>query len=194
MAIFKPGEKYRYHRLLSRRGSKRGVTAELDLTAMVDMFTVLVVFLLQNFNATGEVIFIPKEVTLPKAESTKELTPATVVTISSKEILLGDRGVISFDEVKNQVEWNIPKLQEEVKLALEKARIEQESKLQNQVKNAVDKIKGQELEDRSWSKVTIQADKGIDFLTIKKVLSTVTEAGAGEISFAVTKVSESAAE
>ncbi len=151
-------------------------------------------FLLQNFNATGEVIFIPKEVTLPKAESTKELTPATVVTISSKEILLGDRGVISFDEVKNQVEWNIPKLQEEVKLALEKARIEQESKLQNQVKNAVDKIKGQELEDRSWSKVTIQADKGIDFLTIKKVLSTVTEAGAGEISFAVTKVSESAAE
>lgn len=194
MAIFKPGEKYRYHRLLSRRGNKRGVTAELDLTAMVDMFTVLVVFLLQNFNATGEVIFIPKEVTLPKAESTKELTPATVVTISSKEILLGDRGVISFDEVKNQVEWNIPKLQEEVKLALEKARIEQENKLQNQVKNAVDKIKGQEVEDRSWSKVTIQADKGIDFLTIKKVLSTVTEAGAGEISFAVTKVSESAAQ
>lgn len=194
MAIFRPGEKYRYHRLLSRRGNKRGVTAELDLTAMVDMFTVLVVFLLQNFNATGEVIFIPKEVTLPKAESTKDLTPATVVTISSKEILLGDRGVISFDEVKNQVEWNIPKLQEEVKLALEKARIEQENKLQNQVKNAVDKIKGQEVEDRSWSKVTIQADKGIDFLTIKKVLSTVTEAGAGEISFAVTKVSESAAQ
>lgn len=194
MAIFKPGEKYRYHRLLSRRGSKRGVTAELDLTAMVDMFTVLVVFLLQNFNATGEVIFIPKEVTLPKAESTKDLTPATIVTISNKEILIGDRGVVSFDEVKNQVDWNIPVLFEEVKLALEKARIEQDSKLQNKVKNAVDKIKGQEVEDRSWSKVTIQADKGIDFLTIKKVLSTVTEAGAGEISFAVTKVSEAAAQ
>lgn len=194
MAIYKPGEKFRYHRLLSRRGSKRGITAELDLTAMVDMFTVLVVFLLQNFNATGEVIFIPKEVTLPKAESTKELTPATVVTISNKEILIGDRAILSFEEVKNQVDWNIPKLQEEVKFALEKAKIEQETKLQNQVKNAVDKIKGQEVEDRSWSKVTIQADKGIDFLTIKKVLSTVTEAGAGEISFAVTKVSEAAAQ
>jgi len=39
-----------------------------------------------------------------------------------------------------------------------------------------------------WSKVTVQADKGVDFLTIKKVLFTATEAGAGEINFAVTKL------
>ena len=36
-----------------------------------------------------------------------------------------------------------------------------------------------------WKKITVQAHKEIDFLTIKKILFTLTEAGAGEINFAV---------
>ena len=87
MPIHPPGERFRYSRLLSKKKGKRSVVAILSLTAMVDMFTVLVVFLLQNYNATGQVIYIPKEVTLPKAERIKELKPAVVVTISTKEIL-----------------------------------------------------------------------------------------------------------
>ena len=38
MAIFRPGQRHRYHGLLKRRGGKRAVTAMLSLTAMVDMF------------------------------------------------------------------------------------------------------------------------------------------------------------
>ena len=53
----------------------------------------------------------------------------------------------------------------------------------------VESTRGETEEDpNAWSKVTIQADKGIDFLTVKKVMYTVTEAGAGEINFAVTKL------
>jgi biopolymer transport protein ExbD len=39
----------------------------------------------------------------------------------------------------------------------------------------------------AWNKVTIQADKGIDFLSVKKIMYTVSEAGAREINFAVMK-------
>ena len=38
---------------------------------------------------------------------------------------------------------------------------------------------------KDWGRVTVQADKEIDFLTIKKVLYTATEAGATLINFAV---------
>src|SRR3990167_2014447 len=100
MAIFRPGQRYRNHNILKRRGGKRGVTAMLSLTAMVDMFTVLVIFLLQNYNTTGEILFIPKEVVLPKAANVKELKPAFVVTISNKEVLLDKTRVATFDEVK----------------------------------------------------------------------------------------------
>ncbi len=189
MAIFRPGERHRYHNILSKRKGKRDVTALLSLTAMVDMFTVLVIFLLQNYNATGEIIYIPKEVVLPKATSVRELKPSHVVTISNKEILLDKVVVATFDDVVAAEDWNIPKLKDQLQDALIKSKAEQESKLQNKIRDVVESTRGQADEDlNAWSKVTIQADKGVDFLTIKKVLFTATEAGAGEINFAVTKL------
>ncbi|WP_374034989.1 ExbD/TolR family protein [Bdellovibrio bacteriovorus] len=189
MAIFRPGERHRYHNILSKRKGKRDVTALLSLTAMVDMFTVLVIFLLQNYNATGEILYIPKDVVLPKATSVRELKPAHVITISANEILLDRDVVASFDEIKGTEEWLIPKLKDTLAEALVKSRAEQEGKLQNKIRDVVETTRGEAEEDpNAWSKVTIQADKGVDFLTVKKVLFTVTEAGAGEINFAVTKL------
>ncbi|MGZ3772437.1 MAG: ExbD/TolR family protein [Pseudobdellovibrionaceae bacterium] len=188
MAIFRPGERHRYHNILSKRKGKRDVTAMLSLTAMVDMFTVLVIFLLQNYNTTGEILYIPKEVVLPKASSVRELKPAHVVTISNKEILLDKDTVATFDEVKGNEDWNIQKLKDQLVEALARSKAEQDSKLQNKIRDVVETTRGEAPDDpNAWSKVTIQADKGVDFLTIKKVLYTVTEAGAGEINFAVTK-------
>lgn len=188
MAIYAPGEKFRHHRILSRKGKTREVVAVLSLTAMVDMFTVLVIFLLQNYNSTGEVIYIPKDVTLPKAASIKELKPAVVVTVSSKEILVDKNPVATFDTVRAQEDWMIQPLHAKLIEALALAKQNYEKKIQSKIKQVVDAAKGQATNSQSeWNKVTIQSDKGMDFLTIKKVMYTVTEAGAGEINFAVMK-------
>lgn len=188
MPIHAPGERFRYHKILRSKKGKRDVVALLSLTAMVDMFTVLVVFLLQNYNVTGEVLFIPKDVVLPKAERIKELKPAVVVTISNKEILLDKTAVISYQDLANQEAWMIQNLFDGVKAALERSRNEYEKSLRTQLQNAVVAARGEEEKDlRPWNKVTIQADKGMDFLTVKKVMYTITEAGAGEINFAVNK-------
>ncbi len=192
MPIFRPGQKFRYHKILSRKGGKREVVAALSLTAMVDMFTVLVIFLLQNYNVTGQVIFIPKEVVLPKAESIKELKPAVVVTISSKEILLDRERIIGTEDLKQQESWMIDALATRLKAAMVVAKDEYERNLQNKINQVMETVRGETDNDPNpWNKVTIQADKGIDFLTVKKVMYTVTEAGAGEINFAVAKDHES---
>lgn len=188
MPIHPPGEMFRHNRVLKRSSKKREVTATLSLTAMVDMFTVLVIFLLQNYSATGEVIFIPKDVTLPKAAQTKELKPAVVVTISSKEVLIDKNPIVTFEQVKGQTEWMIEPLRVKLVEAMAKARSDHEGKIQQKLRDVVDTARGdREIDPNAWSKVTVQADKGIDFLTVKKVMYTVTEAGAGEINFAVTK-------
>ncbi len=186
MAIFKPGVKFRHSRLLSKAGGKRGVVAILSLTAMVDMFTVLVVFLLPNY---GEVLFIPKNVVLPQAEKIKELKPATVVTVSRDAVYIDKDSVATYDQVKAQEEWMIEPLRAKVVEALEKARKEYEVSLAKKIQDVVKAARGDEEkpEMNPWSKVTIQADKGMDFITVKKVMYTVTEAGAGEINFAVIK-------
>lgn len=188
MAIHRPGERHRYHNILSKRKGRRGVTAMLSLTAMVDMFTVLVIFLLQNYNTTGEILYIPKEVILPKAANVKELKPAFVVTISNKEVLLDRTSVATFDELKASEDWMIKGLFDPLKARLDAAKVEHEQGLNNKIKDAMNTARGQDEKDPdAWRKITIQADKGVDFLTVKKVMFTVTEAGAGEINFAVTK-------
>ncbi len=191
MAIYPPGQKFRHSKILSRKEGKRGVVVTLSLTAMVDMFTVLVIFLLQNYNTTGEVLYIPKEVSLPKAEKVKDLKPAVVVTISNMQILVDKDQVATFKQVKEQQDWLIAPLELKVRQAIAAAKVKFESKLPNRIQNVMkggqSNLKDLPAELPEWNKVTIQSDRGIDFMTIKKVLFTVTEAGAGEINFAVLK-------
>lgn len=184
MAIFTPGKRDRHNRPFSN--TKKNVVATLTLTAMVDMFTVLVVFLLQNYKTTDTVLYIPQTVQLPKASSTKELKPAHVITVSPQEITLDNMPIVSFQEVKEQKDWMIKPLFARVQEALKQDEIDYNQGLRNQLRNVVAGAKqNQAVPEESRRKVTVQADKGIDFLTLKKVMYTATEAGVVEINFAV---------
>lgn len=184
MAIHIPGRRDRHNRTLS--STKKNVVATLTLTAMVDMFTVLVVFLLQNYKTTDTVLYIPQTVQLPKASSTKELKPAHVITISPQEVLLDNQPIVSFTEVKEQKDWMVKSLFARVQEALKQDDIDFNQGLRNQLRTVVAGAKNnQAVSEESRRKVTVQADKGIDFLTIKKIMYTATEAGVVEINFAV---------
>lgn len=184
MAIYPPGRRTRRNRI--KASAKRKMVAQLSLTAMVDMFTVLVVFLLMNYRTTDTVLYIPKEVQLPKASETKELKPAHVVTISAKEILIDREVIASFREVKNQKGWMVINLRNRLIEMFRQSEVEYETRLRTQLRQAT--LTNEEVfakERENLRRVTIQADKDIDFLTIKKIMYTVTEAGAREINFAV---------
>jgi biopolymer transport protein ExbD len=187
MAIHVPGKRTRNGK---RTSVKRSVVAVLSLTAMVDLFTVLVVFLLQNYATTGEVIDIPEGVNLPIATAVKDLKPANVIIVSEKEISLNSQKVADYALVKAQEDWEIPALR---KLIESEIRTGEEKKrdLTNQLRSAVEKIKtGDKVEAEevdTFRKITIQADKNVDFLTLKKVMYTATESGIIEINFAVLK-------
>ena len=183
MAIYAPGKRSRNNRMDK---TTRKIVAQLSLTAMVDMFTVLVVFLLMNYRTTETVLYIPKEVELPTASETKELKPAHVVTVSPKEILIDKERVASFREVRDQRDWMVINLRNRLVEMFRRDELEYNSRIAVQLKEAtlVDP-RDAEREKAALRKITIQADKDIDFLTIKKIMYTVTEAGAQEINFAV---------
>lgn len=192
MAIYAPGKRGR-HGHLSK--GKKSLVVVLSLTAMVDMFTVLAVFLLQNYRV--EEIQLKKSVPLPEATAVKKLKPAHVVVVTQDEIYLDDKAVADFETVKEQEHWLIEPLQESLKLAIEQKKQEMESGLKNALKDAIGQKKDpsqmteEEREEErakqyAWGRVTMQADKEVDFLTVKKVMYTITEAGASLINFAVT--------
>src|SRR5437879_4701953 len=78
MAIRVPG-----NRKGAAKPGKRVAVMVLNITAMVDMFTVLTVFLLQNYAQTNQVLPLVDNVDLPKAHETKELKPSNVVVVSA---------------------------------------------------------------------------------------------------------------
>jgi len=184
MPIHVPGRRDRRGKLT---GSKRSDVAVLSLTAMVDLFTVLVVFLLQNYATTGEILEIPEGVSLPQAKEVKDLKPANVVIVSKNEIRLNNSRLLDFAAVKSQQDWLVEPLRQGVEELIRKGEDEKKA-LGNRIKQAVGRMKetdGAEVD--SFRKMTIQADQDVDFLTLKKVMYTVTEAGVYEINFAVLK-------
>lgn len=191
MAIYAPGRRNRHNRPLKSGG--RSVVAMLSLTAMVDMFTVVAVFLLQNYQTTGEVIELNENVALPQAHAVRELKPAHVVVVSHENIMLDKDIVASFAQVKEQQDWRIEPLA--VKLAEKfKESAETRQAFAGRLQQAVDETRASApsedpADDR---RVTVQADKTVDFLTVKKVMLTLTEVGASEINFAVIKVEDKA--
>lgn len=187
MAIYKPGERFRYHNILSRRKGKRSVTAILSLTAMVDMFTVLVIFLLQAYSSNPTILINPEDVSLPKAQETKELKPAAVVTIAKGNIYVEKVQVATMEEVKASKDWILPRLQQELFRLLQVKKSEYENKLRTRIQNIIGTEPSASEDPNEWKKVTLQADKDIDYLSVKKVMYTVSGAGAGEINFAVMK-------
>ena len=185
MAIFVPGKRDRHNRPASK--GKRSVIALLSLTAMVDMFTVLAVFLLQNYQTTGDVIELSDEVVLPKAAKVRELKPATVVVISKGKVLVDKLQVASIDEIKQLPEVTvIPNLQSRIQDSFR--QLEEKNRVAglSQIRQAVEQGRsGEPAKTEDFKRVTVQADKVVDSGTVKKVMYTLTEAGASEINFAV---------
>ncbi|MCB9026184.1 MAG: biopolymer transporter ExbD [Bdellovibrionaceae bacterium] len=188
MPIYTPGK--RDHRNRRVGASKRSAVAVLSLTAMVDMFTVLAVFLLQNYATTNQILYLPEKVELPQASAVKELKPSNVVIVSKDGIFLNEKKIVPYENVKEQSDWLIPQLVDGVKNLIKEGENEQKKFTQRLKQAVTDARKGSEKgveEIDKFRKLTIQADKLMDFLTVKKVMYTITEAGAVEINFAVLK-------
>jgi len=186
MAIKVPGKRDRHGRL---KVAARSAVATLSLTAMVDMFTVLVVFLLMNYQSTGEVIPMKDNVELPSASATNELEPANVVVVSPDGVELNGVKVETFEAVVASQDWILPNLKTAVEKQIEEDMREKEKSFLSGIqKNVRDAQNPDEPEKPEVKKITIQADKKTDILSLKKVMFTLTEAGGEAINFAVLKI------
>ncbi len=72
---------------------QRSVVADLLLTALIDAFSILVIFLLMSFSSTGEILYINKDTQLPKAHLTEVLERNPVVKIEGGKLYLEEKEI-----------------------------------------------------------------------------------------------------
>lgn len=72
---------------------KKDVSADLLLTALIDAFSILVIFLLMSFSSSGEILLIGKDMELPKAALTEILEQNTLIKVEEGQIYLHEEAV-----------------------------------------------------------------------------------------------------
>ena len=169
------------------KNTKRDVVAVLQLTAMVDMFTVLVVFLLQNYAVTDQILPVSEKIVLPKAEEVRELKPSHVVVLSEGRVILNTENLGALSEHTSDRQWIFNPLQERMTELIRKAKEGKSSFLSAQLARLTGDKKDQ-TGKKAPLRVTIQADENTVFSDVKKVMFTLTSAGIEEMNFAVIKL------
>ena len=68
-------------------GHHKAVYADLLITPLVDAFVIIVLFLIANFSATGEVLMMTKDIQLPEAAHVQDVEMVPVVMVSNEQVI-----------------------------------------------------------------------------------------------------------
>lgn len=148
------------------RHHRRGKTAPLNLVALMDIFTILVFFLLVN-SSSVEVLPNAKDVQLPESIAEEKAKETVVIIIGEVDIIVQGTPVAKVADVMALPGNDIP--------ALRQALLSQNDRVLR--REAQDDIAGRE--------VTIMGDKDIPYRLLKKVMATCMLSNYGQISLAV---------
>lgn len=158
----------RNSRRMKRMGRNRLKITKMNLTSLMDIFTILVFFLLVN-SGSVEVLDSPKEVTLPESRAETKPRETVVIFISPTEVLVQGQLVALVDEI----------------LAGKPSVLDPIAARLAQLKENV--IGTSTLALSTSQEVTILADKSVPFTVINTIMSTCTGEGFEIVSLAVTQ-------
>lgn len=156
----------RNSRRIKRMGRNRLKITKMNLTSLMDVFTILVFFLLVN-SGSVELLEAPKNVTLPESRVESKPRETVVIFISPEDVLVQGELVARVDDILDEREGTIGPIN--ARLAELKENIVGPSTLT---------VAGSQ-------EVTILADKSVPFVVIRKIMSTCTDEGYENVSLAV---------
>jgi len=149
------------------RHHKRGkLGSALNLVSLMDIFTILVFFLLVN-SSDVEVLPNAKDIQLPESIAEEKAKETVVILIGEEYIIVQGTPVVRVDKVLNTRGNDIPELRQ--------ALVSQNDRV----------LRRESQDDIAGREVTIMGDKDIPYRLLKKVMATCTESEYGQISLAV---------
>src|SRR3989304_1802653 len=97
-----------------RHKNKFAINTGLNLVSLMDIFTIILLFLLFNVSGEEEAITVPDIVRLPVSIASVKPVPVTTVYITGDSILVGDKKVADTQDVMKSDEPGIVSLENEL--------------------------------------------------------------------------------
>lgn len=140
----------------------------LNLAPMVDMFSILVIYLIMNFSTTGEAFFIGRNIVIPKADHGKPLQSFPLVSLVKDKIFFDAEGTDGKDSIyaEEQNDGNSQKLRAMLK----------------QIKDTEVIIGGK---DFFRGQINLQADDSASVEDVKRIMRVLIEEGWNSINFII---------
>lgn len=155
----------------AERRSRHENAVDMNLVSLIDVFTILIFFLLSSAGGV-ETLISPKSVKLPASESQTVPRESVVVTVSATDILVDGRLVASVADVMGADAPVIPTLKAELEQVAARQVVRQEKASQAR-------------------RLTIMGDKDIPYSLLRKIMATGASANYADVSFAVRQRSAS---
>ncbi len=153
-------------RRIRRMERSRKKVRGLNLTSLMDVFTILVFFLLAN-SSSNEVLSTPKHIKLPDSVVESKPRETVVIMVGPETVMVQGEAVVQTPDLMAAKNEKIPEITHKLDL----------------LERNIIGIKSQAVIDSK--EVTILADKTIPFNVLKKIMTTCTGSGYGRISLAV---------
>jgi biopolymer transport protein TolR len=157
------------------RHHKRRKGGAINLVSMMDIFTILVFFLLVN-SSEVEVLPNAKDIRLPDSTAEEKARESVVVLVTETQVLVQGRPVADVAAINASDESVIPSL----KAALE-----------SQTDRAL--LAGRGDDAVAEREVTIMGDRELPYSLLKKIMATCTAAEYGRLSLAVLQKADNGA-
>ena len=125
-----------------------------QLTSLVDVMTILLIYLLKSFSSEGEIVTVSKELQLPESSALKRPELTVTMVVNNTMIMVENVRVGDVPKIMESDSLIIPQLHEWL-------RVRRES---------TEKISKYSTSTSFQGKITIQGDKRIRFRLLKKIM------------------------
>ena len=157
------------------KNHRRNQVPRLNLVSLMDIFTILVFFLLVN-SSDVEVLQADKTIVLPDSSAEQIPDVTLVIMVNNEDIMVSGRPVAKASEAMSSATGEITALKEELSYRASKLPPLTEE------------------EEQKGRPITIMGDKQVPYELLKRIMTTCTAAEYRNISLAVNKLPEEAPE
>ncbi len=156
-------------RRMARHQQRMRGSSKLNLVSLMDIFTILVFFLLVN-SSDVEILQTDKNIKLPESVAEQKPDQTLVVKVNGTDLLVGGRMLAKVEDIISRDETEIRELKDELKYQIER------------------RPEMTDLEKERGRAVTIMGDKAVPYQLLKKVMYTCAANEFRHISLAVSQL------
>jgi biopolymer transport protein ExbD len=156
---------------MARRSRKYGEPAGLSLTSMMDVMTIILVFLIKQVDTEGQLVTTAENLVLPNSTSTKVPKEVSLgLVVDQSWVLVDGQRVVETKIVREQDSLLVEALDV---VLIEKRDIEKAAMI----------ARGES--DEGGGNIIVQLDKNTDYDIMYKVMATCGKSGFTNVAFAV---------